>query len=191
MRIFSLSNRFANIRTRISDKFTLPERFKGTVVEKWAQYWRGLASDYTDVAVDVVKSARTKPRRALVYAATGYGLYQCAKHNPDEEAFMHSLRGWSNQMSMVAKTLHNPVSEAYLRELEIAINENKLRTFSLGICTILWRDLYDKEDCTYPAICKYTQVDYTNFWKHIVDIGFWDYYWRLEWKMHNFDINYL
>lgn len=191
MRLFSLSNRFANIRSRISDKFTLPERFKGTVVEKWAQYWRGLASDYGDVVIDVAKNARTKPRKALIYTGIGYGLYQCAKHNPDEEAFMHSLRGWSNQMLMVPKTLHNPVSSAYLRELEIAINENKLRTFSLGICTILWTDLYDKEDCTYSAVCKYTQVDYINFWKYIVDIGFWDHYWRLEWKMHNFDINYL
>ncbi|XP_054730135.1 mitochondrial import inner membrane translocase subunit Tim29 [Anastrepha obliqua] len=191
MRIFSLNNRFAALRTRISDMFTLPERFKGTVVEKWAQYWQGLVSDYTEVVFDVAKSARAKPRKALVIAGTGYGLYQCAKHNPDEEAFMHALRGWSNQMAMVAKALHNPESEAYLRELEKAINENKLRTFSLGICTILWMDLYDKDDCTYPAICQYTQVDYTNFWQRIVDVGFWDHYWRLESKMHNFDVNYL
>ncbi|XP_004525887.1 mitochondrial import inner membrane translocase subunit Tim29 [Ceratitis capitata] len=191
MRLFSLSTRVANLRRRINDKLTLPDRFKGTVVEKWAQYWRGLASDYTDVVVDVVKGARAKPRKALFIAGTSYGLYKCAQHNPDEEAFMHSLRGWSNQMSMVSNSLHNPVSEEYLRDLEIAINEKKLRTLSLGICTILWKDLYDIEDCTYPAICKYTQVDYTNFWNQIVDVGFWDHYWRLEWKMRNFDVNYL
>ncbi|XP_036319148.1 mitochondrial import inner membrane translocase subunit Tim29 [Rhagoletis pomonella] len=191
MRLFSIKNRLVSLRTRISDKFTLPERFKGTVVEKWAQYWRGLVSDYTDVVVDVAKGARAKPRKALAIASTGYGLYQCARHNPDEEAFMHSFRGWTNQMAMVPKTLRNPVSESYLRELEKAINENKLRTFSLGFCTILWTDLYDKDDCTFPAICKYTQVDYTNFWERILDIGFWDHYWRLEWKMRNFDVNYL
>ena len=24
----------------------LPEKFKGTVVERWVKYWKGLASDY-------------------------------------------------------------------------------------------------------------------------------------------------
>ncbi|XP_067639844.1 mitochondrial import inner membrane translocase subunit Tim29 [Eurosta solidaginis] len=191
MRLFSLRNPLASLRTRISNKFTLPERLKGTVVEKWAQYWRSLGSDYSGVVVDVIKGARSKPRKALAITGTAYTLYQCALHNPDEEELMHSLRGWSNQMAMVSKTMQNPVSATYLRDLEIAINENRLRTFSLGICTILWVDLYDKDDCTYPAICLYTQVDYANFWKHIVDVGFWDHYWRLEWKMHNFDINYL
>lgn len=25
----------------------LPEKLKGTIVERWANYWKGLANDYT------------------------------------------------------------------------------------------------------------------------------------------------
>lgn len=27
-------------------RLQLPEKFKGTVVERWANYWKGLANDY-------------------------------------------------------------------------------------------------------------------------------------------------
>lgn len=27
-------------------RMQLPEKFKGTIVEKWANYWTGLARDY-------------------------------------------------------------------------------------------------------------------------------------------------
>lgn len=30
----------------------LPEKFKGTIVERWANYWKGLARDYKGNFVD-------------------------------------------------------------------------------------------------------------------------------------------
>jgi len=75
--------------------------------------------------------------------------------------------------------------------LERAVNQKKLRLLSLGIITLMWVDLYDEDDCTYPAICEYTSVGFLNFHERIIDVGFWNEFWRLKHKMRNYDINYL
>ncbi|XP_037937415.1 mitochondrial import inner membrane translocase subunit Tim29 [Teleopsis dalmanni] len=191
MRLLFLTNRANALRARISNTFTLPERFKGTVVEKWAKYWTGLVRDYKDVGVDVVKFGYNKPRKALVITGASLGLYACVKRNPDEEVFLQLLRQWNNKLILVSPTEQNVIAKEYVRDLELVLNRNTLRTLSLGFCTLLWVDLYSKDDCTYKAICEYTGVDYLKFYQYIIDIGFWNRYWRLDWKMRNFDINYL
>ncbi|XP_023308609.2 mitochondrial import inner membrane translocase subunit Tim29 [Lucilia cuprina] len=191
MRLIPFGSRIASIGSKVNNTFTLPERFKGTVVEKWANYWKGLLTDYKDVAVGLVKESKEKPRKALFYAISGYGLYQCAQRNPDEEDFHKQFRSASNNLILVHPSLQNPKSASYIRRLQSDLNQNRLRFLSLGICTILWEDLYDKDDCTYPAQCEYTQVSFWNFHEHIVDVGFWNQFWRLRYELYNFDVNYL
>lgn len=191
MRFISFSTRIANMRTRVNNTFTLPERFKGTMVEKWANYWKALLSDYGDVATGVVKGAVEKPKKAVFYAISGYGLYQCTQRCPDEDEFFRQFCLATNNMILVPSALQNPKSADYLRRIQGDLNQNRLRCLSLGIFSILWEDLYDKEDCTYPAICEYTQVTFSNFHEHIVDIGFWNQFWRLKWELYNYDVNYL
>lgn len=43
-----------------ANKIEIPERFKGTVVEKWAGYWKNLYRDYYDVADGVVKQTNQR-----------------------------------------------------------------------------------------------------------------------------------
>lgn len=191
MRLIPFSSRTTNISTKLSNTFTLPERFKGTFVEKWANYWKGLLTDYKDVAIGLVKESKAKPRKAAFYAISSYGLYQCAKRNPDEEDFLRLFRQASNDLIMVNPSLQNPTSAAYIRRLEGDFNQNRLRFLSLGIFTILWEDLYDKDDCTYPAQCEYTQVKFWNFFDYVIDVGFWNQFWRMKYELHNFDVNYL
>ncbi|TMW49283.1 hypothetical protein DOY81_005639 [Sarcophaga bullata] len=191
MRLIPFTSRTTSISTKLSNTFTLPERFKGTVVEKWANYWKGLLNDYKDVAFGLVKESKEKPRKAAFYAISGYGLYQCAKRNPDEEDFLRIYRIASNNLIMVHPSLQNPTSAAYIRRLQSDLNQNRLRFLSLGIFTILWEDLYDKDDCTYPAQCEYTQVKFWNFHERIIDVGFWNQFWRMNYELYNFDVNYL
>ncbi|XP_065364176.1 mitochondrial import inner membrane translocase subunit Tim29 [Calliphora vicina] len=191
MRLLPFGMRVANMSTKVNNTLAVPERFKGTMVEKWASYWKGLLSDYKEVVMGVVKETREKPRKAAFYAITGYGLYQCGKRNPDEEDFHKQFRTASNDLIMVNPSLQNPKSAAYIRRLQGDLNQNRLRFLSLGICTILWEDLYDQDDCTYPAQCEYTQVNFWNFHEQIVDIGFWNQFWRLKYEFYNFDVNYL
>ncbi|XP_043658622.1 mitochondrial import inner membrane translocase subunit Tim29 [Drosophila teissieri] len=191
MQFLRVGGRITALRQRFADRIQMPERFKGTFVEKWVQYWNGLVRDYTEVAVGVVRESYTKPKKALLYGTGMLFVYQAGLKNPGEEAFMTLLRGATNRMITVPAELQNPVSADYLLTLERAINQKKLRLLSLGICTILWVDLYDEDDCTYPAICEYTNVGVFNFHERIIDVGFWNQYWRLKWKMHNYDVNYL
>lgn len=191
MRLIPLGGRITAMRQRISERLVLPQRFKGTIVEKWVTYWNNLVRDYTEVAVGVVRESYAKPKKALAYGTGLYVLYQATQNNPGEEAFMTLMRRETNKMITVAPGQQNPVSAEYLLLLERAINQNKLRLLSLGICTLLWVDLYDEDDCTYPAICEYTNVGLMNFHERVIDVGFWNQYWRLKWKMRNYDVNYL
>uniref|UniRef100_A0A1B0FAG4 Mitochondrial import inner membrane translocase subunit Tim29 n=1 Tax=Glossina morsitans morsitans TaxID=37546 RepID=A0A1B0FAG4_GLOMM len=191
MRLFNLSSRLNKVRIGIDQTFTFPERFRGTIVEKWANYWKGLFNDYTEVAVGIFREAKDNPKKSLLYALTSYGLYACAKKNPDEEDFLKQFRTSYNEMILVSSELQNPTSEDYIRRLQVDLNQNRLRFLSLWLFTIMWEDLYDKDDCTYPAICEYTKVTYWSFHEQIIDIGFWNKFWRLNWKLINYDVNYL
>ncbi|EDW65673.1 mitochondrial import inner membrane translocase subunit Tim29 [Drosophila virilis] len=191
MRLLKVGNRMAALRVRLEEKFTLPERFKGTVVEKWANYWKGLLRDYSEVAVGVIKESYAKPKKTLAYGTCLIALYQTAKNNPDHLAFMTLLRKQTNRMITLPPAQQNPESAEYLIMLERAINQKKLRLLSLGFFTLMWVDMYDEDDCTYPAICEYTTVGLLNFHERIIDVGFWNQFWRLKWKMRNYDINYL
>ncbi|KAH8409305.1 hypothetical protein KR009_012315 [Drosophila setifemur] len=176
---------------RMAERLKLPEKFKGTFVEKWVTYWQGLVRDYSEVAMGVVRESYTRPKKALAYGSTMLFLYKAAEKNPGEECFMTLFRRETNRMITVAQDQQNPVSTEYLLTLERAINQKKLRLLSLGICTILWVDMYDEDDCTYPATCEYTTVGLLNFHERVIDVGFWNQFWRLNWKMRNYDVNYL
>ncbi|XP_075155538.1 mitochondrial import inner membrane translocase subunit Tim29 [Haematobia irritans] len=191
MRLFSLSNRVASLRTKIDNTFTLPERFKGTFVEKLTNYWKSLLTDYKDVALGVVKESIEKPKKALFYGVAGTTIYLCGKRNPNEEDFIRQFRLATNQMILVSPSMQNPNSDAYLRRLQEDINQKRLRFLSLGILTLMWEDLYDSDDCTYPAICEYTKVSFWAIPQHVIDIGFWNHFWRLKYELHNYDVNYL
>ncbi|ALC48519.1 CG14270 [Drosophila busckii] len=193
MRLLNLGvgKRVTALRVRLEDKFTLPERFKGTVVEKWANYWKGLMRDYSEVAINVVKESYNKPKKALFYGGATLFLYEAAKRSPDQEAFNTLMRNQTNRLITLPPAQQNPESAQYMLMLERAINHKKLRLLPLGICTIVWVDMYDEDDCTYPAICEYTTVGMLNFHERIIDVGFWNNFWRLRWKMRNYDISYL
>lgn len=179
------------LRVRLDETFTLPERFKGTVVEKWTNYWKGLLRDYSEVGLGVVKESIAKPKKAMAYGTGVLGIYLAAQNNPDERAFMTLLRKQTNRLVTLPPDQQNPESTDYLVMLERAVNQKKLRLLSLGIITLMWVDLYDEDDCTYPAICEYTSVGFLNFHERIIDVGFWNEFWRLKHKMRNYDINYL
>lgn len=191
MRFFSLTNRVASIRARIDTTFSLPERFKGTFVEKLTNYWKGLLTDYKDVAVGVVKEGINKPKKALFYGVTGYTIYICSQRNPSEEDFTRQFRLATNEMILVHPSMQNPKSDSYIRRIQGNINQNRLRFLSLGICTLMWEDLYDSDDCTYPAICEYTKVSFWSIPERVIDVGFWNKFWRLEYELYNYDVNYV
>lgn len=183
----SYTTKWNTIQTRL-DQIELPERFKGTIVEKWLRYWRGLCIDYRDVFISVAKQMKEKPIRASIYSSLIAASYYSAKHNPSENDFYDRLRKYHTDMILVNQVCHNPASAEYLQFLERSMNEGILRKLSLGVCSLLWLDNYDKTVALYQATCSYTKPDFKTWHHRIVDVGFMDKWWTLEKKMMNYDV---
>lgn len=176
------------IQTRF-DQIEIPERIKGTIVEKWLRYWRGLGIDYRDVFANVGQQMKEKPIRSSIYCSLIAATWYSAKHNPSEIEFYDRLRKHNTEMILVNQTCHNTVSAEHLKFLERSVNAGIVRKLNLGVCSMLWLDNYDKAIALYQATCTYTQPDYLTWYKRVIDIGFLDKWWKLEEKMIDYDVN--
>lgn len=191
----ALKRRSEDIRNKlkpIQDKVNsveLPERFKGTVVEKWVGYWKQLGRDYTDVALDVCRQAKERPLKASVIG-TGLGsIYYLAKHNPDESDFIEQLRENNTKLYLVHEEAMNPKTKEYMKFIHAAYNQGIIRKISIGIGSFLWLADYDKGLALYKSTCSYLGPEYLTFYQRIIDVGFLDTWWVLEGSMKDYDIN--
>lgn len=183
-----LKTKFSAIQSRINN-FEVPERFKGTVVEKWIQYWKGLITDYRDVFLGVIQQSKERPIRAAIYGGLTTSMVYSFKHNPKETDFIEQLRSHNIKMVMIDPVCQNPVSSQYLTFVERCYNEGIVRRLNLGIFSLLWLDNYDRALGLYKTTCKFTQPELLSWHKRIIDIGFFDKWWKIEKKMIDFDIN--
>lgn len=183
-----LKTKFTAFQSRIGN-IEVPERYKGTAVEKWMQYWKGLVSDYRDVFVGVYKQSKERPIRAAIYGGLAGSAVYSFKHNPSESDFIHQLRSYNIKMVMVDPVCQNPVSSQYLIFIERCYNEGIVRKLNLGIFSVLWLDNYNRALGLYKTTCSFTQPDLLTWHKRIIDIGFLDKWWKIEEKMIDYDIN--
>uniref|UniRef100_A0A0K8SP00 Mitochondrial import inner membrane translocase subunit Tim29 n=1 Tax=Lygus hesperus TaxID=30085 RepID=A0A0K8SP00_LYGHE len=174
---------------RVSNAFKLPERFKGTFVERWAEYWQAVSKDYKDVLVDAVKDVRDKPAKGALLATLFGVSYYCAKRNPDEASFRDTLLTCSNDFIFVGPPIRNPETTRHLSTLEQYYNEGVIQRFSFGVFSIMWVDNYRDSVGAYKATCQYLTPEWLKFRKRIVDVGFLNRWWILEKKMVDCDIN--
>lgn len=167
----------------------LPERFKGTIVEKWAKYWEGLLHDYSEVFRDSVKQSKEKPYWTALYFSLASGLLYAGKNNPTEMDFRDQVVEYQNLFGLVGKPIRNPNAEVYLKTLENWHNAGIIRRFSLGFFSIIWLDNYDKDVGLYKAQCDYLKPRYLTFHERIIDVGFLNRFWNLDRKMQDYDTN--
>lgn len=177
-------------KEKVASTFTLPKKYKGTIVEKWAKYWTQLGIDYKDVAVGVAKQIREKPIKASIYATTGTLFYYCWQNNPTEIQFLQQLRNYNAEMVLVNESSQNPETRNYMQFIERSYNEGIIRHLNLGILSLLWLDNYDQSLGLYKATCKYTKPEYLNFQERIIDVGFLNKWWALENKMKDYDVHF-
>lgn len=131
-----IKTKFSAVQNRLNN-IEVPERFKGTVVEKWLSYWKGLVSDYRDVFLDVGKQMKEKPIRATILGALGGLAIYSLKHNPNENDFIEQLRTYNTKMVLVDADCHNPATSEHLIFLERCYNEGIVRRLSVGIFSVL------------------------------------------------------
>ncbi|KAJ4433874.1 hypothetical protein ANN_16187 [Periplaneta americana] len=170
-------------------QFKLPQRFRGTIIEKWANYWKNLCIDYKEVVVETAQNAREKPVKAvLILSGFGFMGY-CAHSNPDARSFRDKLLYCTNQMIMVGEQIRNPSSVSHLIFLENCYNKGVIRRLSLGVVSFMWISDYDEASGLYQAHCDYLGPKYLTFHQRIVDVGFLWRWWLLQKAMTDYDIN--
>lgn len=90
---------------------------------------------------------------------------------------------------LVDESCQRPETTQFFRLVEKANNQGLLRTLNLGVFSLLWVHDYDAALGVYKATCTYTQPDYLNFKRRIIDVGFLDKWWKLNQFMINYDVN--
>lgn len=186
----AVKTRLNAIETSVSNKFVFPEKYKGTIYEKWATYWRQLGVDYKDVFVNVAQQMKEKPILASIYCTTGVALTYCVKNNPSEEDFRIQLLNYNAEVVLVNDACLNDNATDYIKFIEKSYNQGILRHLSLGFISFLWLDDYSSDASLYKATCKYTGPQYLNFHERVIDVGFLNKWWNLSKKMTDYDVNY-
>lgn len=171
-----------------SSGLTTPTRER--MRERWMTYWKGVWSDYTTVAKDVVEDARLRPAKAVVMALTAVAASYCAVCNPDEKSFADQLLSSSADLGMVSPELQNHKSAEHVMLLRSEFNERRLHRLNLLLCSIIYLDKNSQHVCTYDADCTYLRSSLRHFVNHIVDVGFLNRWWILGKNMDNYDVNY-
>lgn len=167
----------------------LPERFKGTIVEKWANYWKNLLRDYKEVILDTGRNVKEKPVRSLIYGGLLSSVYLFSKNNPDLITLNEKLRSYTNTMILVNEDCRNKTTSNYLIYIERCLNEGVLRRISVGVVSFLWIDNYNESLAIYKSVCPHLKPNYSTFYERIVDIGFWNSWRKLDKLMIDYDIN--
>ncbi|KAK7086548.1 hypothetical protein SK128_025884 [Halocaridina rubra] len=167
----------------------LPAKWRGGTIEKWGNYWMGVAQDYKEVSVDVFVTSRNKPLKAAIYISLIGGYIYAFQTNPDELEFQDALQKCMNQSAMLSEKIRNPQVDEHFQNLSDCFNHGLIRRSSLGIVSLLWIDNYAKFCGVYKSRCDYLKPRYVTFHERVVDIGFLGTWWILNKKMEEFDIN--
>lgn len=177
----------------LSSRLQLPERLKGGRIERYVNYWKGVATDYKEALKELKQSCREKPLKASIIGSAFISAWYANRHNPDEKSFNDLLVKVNNDLTMVSELCRNNTSMQHQFEIVRAQNAGVLRHWNLGLFSIIWRDNYNTDFGHVKAKCKYLTVGYTdilfNERERIVDVGFLDNWWFTNKAMEEYDVN--
>merc|ERR1712133_123438 len=164
------SSTAATINTRW--KIKLPKRFQGGFIEKWGNYWAGIAQDYKEVCVDIVKDSYKYPTKAAFYYSLIAGGTYAFIQNPDEREFRNQLVLHMHQNAMIGSKIRNEAVDQHLRYIADCLNHDLIRRWSFGLFSIIWVDNYGKECANFKTQCDWLKPRYLTFHERIMDVGF-------------------
>ena len=153
------------------------------------QYLLGIANDYKEVGKEILQDMKSHPLKSSLYIGTLGTLVYFSKHNPTEDSFRHQLQNNANDLLLLSDLIRNPVSDNHVQKLVRSYNEGLIRRLSLGVCSLIWLDNYDKDVDVYQARCKSLKVGWLEMKDRIIDIGVLDRWIYMEKAMIDYDIN--
>lgn len=176
--------------TKVSGKIKFPKKFKGTILEKWADYWKNLFIDYRQMLQDLRTDIQDEPLKTLKWTAILGLSIVLAKNSPDELDFKNELKEAENKAAMVGDECLNKQSIEHLRFLETCYNAGLIHYQSLGILSIMYTSDLNPSCDLFKAHCSYMKPSYLSFPSRIIDVGVMGRWWNLYKKTTNYDVNF-
>lgn len=167
-----------------------PERFKGTLIEKWADYWKNLVIDYRQMLQDLRTDIQDDPIKAIKWTTGLITVFTLARNNPNELDFKDSLKRTANEVVLVSEECQNPKAVEHLRHLDMCYNEDVIHYFSLGIASIMYTSSLNDACDLYKSQCSYLKPSILSYPSKIVDVGIMGRWWNIYRKTNNYDINF-
>ena len=177
----------------VSARLKLPEKLKGGRIEKYVNYWKGVATDYREAIREFGQSCKEKPIKTVFLGSIASALWYANRHNPNERSFNEMLIDVNHDLTLVPESHRNNHSTQHQIDILRAKNAGLLRYWNFLFFSIMWQDNYAPEFAHYKSKCKYLTVGYTDVLfretDRILDIGFLDRWWYTEKAMEDYDIS--
>ncbi|XP_045775389.1 mitochondrial import inner membrane translocase subunit Tim29 [Maniola jurtina] len=187
--MFKLLSKTPNIVVNLQSKVKLPDKVKGTILEKWANYWKNLVIDYRQMFQDLRTDMQEDPRKALKWTMGIVTVFTLAQNNPNELDFKDHMKRITNEVILVSEECRNPVSLQHLQYLQQCYNEGVVHYMSLGIVSFMYTSSLNDSCDLYKAHCSYLKPSYLSIFSRIVDVGFLGQWWNIYIKTTNYDVN--
>lgn len=178
----------SNLKQKPS-RFSFPERFRGTFVERWKQYWENVAKDYYEATVGIGTYVKENPVKSSLATIIASCAYYCASTNPNEHSYRSELLDCANSMLYISPGVRNPAAVQQLEYLEKCSNAGVIKRLNLVLFSVIWIDEFNDNIQAYKANCKYLKPSILSVHKRAVDIGFLNIWWSLRKIMIDYDIN--
>lgn len=152
-------------------------------------YLYGIYGDYRTVAVETVVEMKNRPLKSFVYLGLMTTGAVLVKTNPNEQHLHVTLLEDANELMLVGDVVRNPKSDEHIQTLLKAMKDDRLRRISLGFFSFLYITQFTKGIDLYEAQCRQVKPHWTQFHKHIVDVGVFGKWLTINKAMRDFDIN--
>ncbi|CAJ1076666.1 mitochondrial import inner membrane translocase subunit Tim29 [Xyrichtys novacula] len=162
------------------------ERLKNGKAGVWL---RGLVTDYKEACREMVVGAWERPIKASVYGTLLGGAVTCFYTKPDQSSFEAALLDRSNQLGLLSPWIRNANSDGHVQSLMKLRNEGRLRHIGLGLLSLVYRADFDPAVTLYEAQCSNLSVPWRELHQRVLDVGFVGYWWILDSKMKDYDVN--
>ncbi|KAL5236450.1 hypothetical protein ACI65C_003860 [Semiaphis heraclei] len=170
-------------------RFSLPERFRGTIVERWKQYWESVAKDYFESTVGIGTYVRANPLKSSLAVVTASCVYYCASNNPSERNYRSEILECANTMLYISPAVRNPSTVEHLEYIEKCYNSGIVKRLNLLLFSVIWIDEFNDDIQAYKANCKYLKPSIFSVYQRVIDIGFLNVWWNLKKIMVDYDVN--
>jgi len=149
-----------------------------------------VAMDYKFAAEDTLTDIKQKPFKAIFYLSLCGGGYYAYTTVPSEKDYHAGIIEASNDLLLVSDRVKSKTADDYVQKNLYYECKGLLRYQHLGLFSLVYYSEQDINNKSFIATCKYSNPRWTEFHKYIVDIGFVNIWWRLQWEMVDFDINF-